>query len=300
MADLNEWRLDYDAVSFTFGTLASTYPFSAQVEIGEVEITTQDQRHPTSDGVVMGKDSLGGFDLIYRLTTIPAFPAPAKPWDAPMTLFSAFRSKWRADSVRTVPGKYATLLNVDRNRMVYGRPRKMQQDMKMARKGVIGYVATFETNDPNFYSGTQKSSTITPVPASVGGFVAPITAPIGVDASTATTATPANDGDLPTWPVIEFHGPGKQFGLELLSGSTVLWSVNVDGELQFDEVLTVDTRPWSRSATVNGKPANGRIRGTQIEKCQLPVGTYQWRFTVNDRTGTAFAVMKWRDAFASM
>lgn len=300
MTDLNDWRLQYGATSFDFGSLSSTFPLSVQVDIGSADLSDQDQPHPTSDGVIMGRDSLGGFDLNFDLTTLPTFPPGVKPWNAAMDLFSGFKSKWRADSIRRVPGVYATLLNLDRNRLVYGRPRKIGQKMALARRGIVGYSAVFTTNDPNFYSGTEKIATITPVPASSGGLLGPLVSPLTVVGSTLTVDAAVNDGDLGTWPVVEFSGPFNTASLELIQGATIVWKMVIPDKVHFDEVITVDTRPWSRSATINGRPANGRVRGTQLEKCQLPVGTYQWRYKVTDRTGTAFARMKWRDAYASL
>lgn len=300
MSNLNEWQLQYPGTNFTFGTLASTFPMAAQVEVGDVDIDVQDQKHPSSDGLIMGYDSYGGFDLLFTLTTIPSYPPPAEPWDAALDLISTFKSKWRADSIRRVPGAYATLLNTDRNRLVYGRPRTFKPNIARVRKGVAGYTALFQTNDPNFYSGTEKVATITPVPASSGGIKSPVKTPVITVGSTQEVSAAVNAGDLPAWPTVQFRGPAQTSSLELLSGSTVLWSLSIPDAIQYDEVLTVDTRPWSRSATINGRPANGRVRGTQLEKCLIPVGTYQWRYRVTDRTGTAYAVMKWRDAYASL
>lgn len=300
MADLNEWQLQYPGTAFTFGTYASTYPFSAQVDIGDTEFDTQDRRHPTSDGEIMGKDTLGGFDLTFALTTVPDYPPVAGPWRPALDLFSQFKGQWRADVIRRNPGAYATLMNMDRNRLVYGRPRKIGQDLKKARKGVIGYQAQFRTNDPNFYSGTEKMATITPGGSSSGGILAPVVSPVSTVGSVLDMDAAVNVGDLPTWPIIDFHGPFTSTSLDLLDGSTVIWNIAVPGGIKFDEILTVDTRPWSRSATINGRPANGRIRGTQLERCQLPVGIYQWRYNVSDRTGTAYAAMRWRDAYASL
>lgn len=301
MPDLNDWRLQYGATSFDFGTLASGYPFKVQVDVGDIDIETQDGRHPTSDGEIMGFDTLGGFDLTFGLTTLPTYPVPAKPWSAPLDAVSAFQAKWRADSIRRSPGAYATLLNLDRNRLVYGRPRKFAPDLAKARKGIAAYVATFRSNNPNFYSGTEKVSTITPVPGSSGGIKGPLVSPLTVVGSTLDVSAPVNAGDLSTWPQVEFHGPTSgPCSLELLSGASTLWMLTVPDGLKFDQVLTVDTRPWNRSATINGAPANGRITGTQIEKCMLPVGTHQFRFKTTDRTGTSYAVMRWRDAYASL
>lgn len=310
--DLNEWRLEYDDVSFDFGLLSSDYPFSAQVELGDVDSVIEATKHPTSDGMVMGKDTLGGFDLTFNLTTVPGFPVPESPWQDALDLFSAFRAKWRADSVRLTPGAYATLTNLSRNRLVYGRPRKVTPKTDRLRKGQLGYISTFETNGPDWYSATERLALITPAGAAGGGFTNPIRSPISTDVGTVETQEGINNnGDIPTWTQIEFHGPGKNYTLELLQDATPLWKMSVPGALNYDEVIVVDTRPWKRGAILgnddgagslyNLRPANGLIRGSQLETCKIPVGSnFTYRFRVTDRTGTAFADIRWRDAFASM
>jgi hypothetical protein len=300
MPDLNEWRLAYSDVTLDFGLLSTEFPFSVQVEITDADAILQDLGHPTSDGAVFGKDSLGGFDITFTLTTVPDFPIPDNPWRTALDLFSSFKTKWRADSIRRIPGVYATLTNLDRDRLVYGRPRKIAPKLARVRKGTIEYVAVFNTNDPNFYGATEKVALITPVPPPAGGFTTPLVPPFNTAVGSAELAPTDNVGDLETWPVIAFHGPGAAFSVELLDGGTSLWTISIPDNVKFDEVLTVDTRPWSRSATINGKPANGKVRGTQLEKCQIPVGEFDFRFKVRDESGTAFADIKWRDAFASL
>lgn len=300
MSDLNEWRLTYPGTTLDFGTLATDYPLAVQVDIGDVTIKTQDQSHPTSDGEIFGKDKFGGFTLTFDGRIIPEWPTTAKPWNSALDLFSSFKSKWRADTVRRVAGSYATLQNLDRGRMVYGRPRKISLKADRARRGLLDFVATFDTNDPNFYDATEKVALITPVPPPGGGFTTPLTPPFSTAVGSGELAAMLNEGDLQTWPVVEFHGPGSGMSFELLDGSTVLWKIIITGALAYDEVLKVDTRPWARSATINGKPANGRLRGSQIEVCTLPVGDFDARFKVTDASGTAFADIRWHDAYASL
>lgn len=300
MSDLNEWRLAYPGTSFDFGTLAFNYPLKTQVDIGSVDTTVQDQRHPSSDGMIMGRDSFGGFDMTFTITTIPEFPLPVKPWEDALDLFGAMQAAWRADAIRRTPGQYASLTNLDRNRRVYGRPRKIAAKTTDLRQGLMGVVASFQTNDPNFYDETEKLAIITPVPPAGGGFTTPLTPPFSTAGSADEIAPTVNDGNLETWPIIKFHGPGRAHSLSLLDGSDVLWTIKVPDEIKYDEVLTVDTRPWSRSATINGKPANGRIRGTRLEECTIPVGTFDFQYKVTDASGTAFADIRWRDAYASL
>jgi len=298
MTDLNDWRLSYSGVDFTFGTLDSDYPFEAQVIIGPPTLRSQDSEHPTDDGTVMGIDSLGGFDMTFGLITVPE--AVEKPWLSALDTLGDFTAKWRADSVRRRAGQYATLTNLDRNRRVYGRPRHFAPVYERLRKGHAKYVAVFTTNDPNFYDETEKVALINAINPGGGGFVVPLSPPFSTAAGSAELSPVENEGNMPTWPVIKFHGPCNEPGVELLAGASVVWNLRVSGQIKYDEVLTVDTRPWARSATINGKPANGRLRGTMMSDCQIPVGSFHTRYKVKDRTGTSFVDIKWRDAFASL
>jgi len=300
MSDLNNWRLEYPGVAFDFGNLSNLFPLKVQVDISAIDLTTQDQPHPTSDGVVMGIDSLGGFDLNFDLTTVPE--TTVKPYIPALDRMGTFARYWRADSIRRKAGEYATLSNLERQRLVYGRPRGFAPKLARLRKGEAGYVAQFNTVDPNWYSTVEKVYLITPIPPAGGGFTTPLSPPFS-SAAAGDQLSPfiTNVGDQPTWPIIKFHGPGLNPSIELLSGATVLWELRVKDQIKYDEVLTVDTRPWSRSATINGKPANGLIRGDQMEDCQIPAGgNYRLRYKVKDRTGNSFVDVKWRDAYAMM
>lgn len=300
MSDLNDWRLAYGAETLDFGHSTSGYPFQTQVSISDIDRETQDNAHPTSDGVLMGRDRLRGFVLQFDCMILTEYPITAKPWMSALDLYSEFAAKWRANPVRLTPGKYATMANLDRQRLVYGRPRGIAPKTNMLRKGIVNFIADFATNSPDFYDTLEKVALISPVPSSTSKLNSPLTSPITTITDVVEIAPTINDGDLPAWPVVEFHGPGSAASLELLSGTTVLWKINVPDRVRYDEVLTVDTRPWNRSATINGRPANGRIRGSQLEKCSIPVGSFDLRYRVKDESGTAYAVVRWRDTYASL
>lgn len=302
MYDLNNWRLRASGQpNLEFGTLASGYPFTVQVAFSDTARSTQDTAHPTADGLVMGRDTLNGFNVEFAATILQmGYPIPDKPWRSALDMYGDFAAKWRADGIRMLPGKYAALENLDRQRMVYGRPRNIAPKMGRLRKGQIDFQMDFATNSPDFYDMTEKSTIVSTV-APAGGFIkGPLTSPMQTAVAGTVLSPTINDGDLPAWPVIDIHGPGSKHSLELLSGTRVLWKITVPDQLKYDEVLTVDTRPWQRGVTLNGKPANGRIRGDKLDKCKIPVGSFMFRYKVTDRSGRAFGAILWRDSYASL
>lgn len=298
--DLNEWQLELAGeVLFNFGTMTTDYPLSVQVEVGAPDLAIEDQRHPTSDGELMGRDLMGGFNLTFKVTTVPNPRETAtEKIDGALDLISFMRAKWLNESSRRLPGQYVTLTNQHRGRMVYGRPRRSAPDYSQVRKGLAGCVLDFRSNNPYFYSAVEHAASFDNLTGwTPTGFTLPLTMPLTMGATIREDRVIDNNGDVPCWPLIEFHGPGSNMSFELLDPG---WIVRVDGSLRYDEMMLIDTRPWARGATVNGNPANGRILGTQLEKCRVPAGTWEGRYKVNDPTGTAYAIVHWRDAFASL
>lgn len=301
MSDLNDWVLTAGDDVLSFGTLATGFPFETQVTIGATTRETQDSPHPTSDGLLMGRDRLRGFTLQFKAKILQEYPLTAKPWMSALDLYGEFAAKWRSDAVRLSPGVYATMENTERGRLVYGRPRDIAPATDLLRKGVLTFQMDFDTNGPDFYGSTEKQAVMTVAgPAAGGTLSSPLTAPLSTVTPQAVVSPTVNDGNLPAWPVINFHGPGSKSSIELLDGTHSLWKISVPDGLKYDDVLTVDTRPWNRSATINGRPANGVIKGSQLEKCKIPVGAFDLRYRVADTTGQAFAAVLWRDTFASL
>lgn len=301
MPDLNEWELTVGADTIAFGfSETSDYPFASQVTIGEVDRDVQDSPHPSADTLLMGRDLLRGFTLQFESQILREEPITASPWNSALDLYGAFAAAWRADAIRLIPGEYAILANLERERLVYGRPRGIAPKTKMLRKGYYDFQFDFDSITPDFFDTTEKVATITPVPGSTGRLVSPLIAPITTTTGTEDVEATVNEGTLAAWPVIEFHGPGTASSVELLDGVDVMWQLRIPDRIKFDEVLTVDTRPWRRSATLNGQPANGMVRGNRLVDCRIPVGAFDIRYKVKDTTGTAQAVIRWRDAYASL
>lgn len=298
MSDLNSWRLVAPGVSLAFGTESTDYPFKTQFSMGETERDIQDGEHSNSDGIIMGRDRLRGGKLEFECRILSEYPVTEKPWVRAMDLYSKFAAQWRADSVRLKPGEYATIVNEDRERLTYGRPRGIAPKSDMLRKGIYDFQMDFATITPDWYTLTEKSQTIQGEPASLGRLFSPLIAPITTVTSQDAQSQLFNDGELQAMPVVEFHGPSPAASLEVFSGEESMWTLEVPETLRDGDVLIVDTQFWQRSVLLNGKPANGKVTGSQLHKCKIPLGEFNVRFRHQDRTGRAYAVIRWRDTYA--
>lgn len=279
MTDLNLWRLAYPGVSLDFGPNSTAYPFSVQVDIGDTSARTEDFLRENEDGLFMGQDLLDGFELLFTLTTLPGYPAPAEPWRVPLDTMGTFKSKWRADSIRKNPFQYATLLNVDRGRLVYGRPRRFGSvDSARLRRGVVKYVAGFSTVGPNFYSDTEQTLALI----------------------NANEVAGNNGGDVDSWGVITVNGPFTAGSIALKVGATTMWTLTVPGPLTAGQSLVIDTRPWARYALLGAAPANAMVRGDALAKASVPVGAFTVLWNRTDATNTSSASFSFRNAYASL
>lgn len=122
----------------------------------------------------------------------------------------------------------------------------------------VSYQVTLRCADPRWESQVA-SSVSTGAPSSSGGMPLPLVFPIPWgSASVGGSVIVTNNGTSTAWPIITVQGPA--------SGPVVTCSTQ--GKfLSFDslvlgssDVLTIDTHPSSRSATVNGFSVLGSLR----------------------------------------
>lgn len=301
MVDLNLWRLEYDDVALDFGTHESGHPFTAQVAISEVELETDDLPHPLSDGIVFGRDLARGKRLVFTGAHLDTMPqARIRRWEPVLDGAAPFTAAWAAEALRQRPGAVATLTNLDRGRMVYGRPRPYIPGLEKVRGGWLTYECGFTAIDGKFYGAAEKVATAGVDPGSLAAFTFPMTFPHTSATPTESRTWVVNDGGLSTWPTITFRQGGDP-QVELLGpdGSTV-WRVAVARTLAYDEAVTVDCRPWSRAVTLNGTAAPGLLRGSRLDQVRIPAGSSELRLTATDPTGQAEVEVRWRDAFGSL
>lgn len=301
MVDLNLWQLAYDDVVLEFGTHESGHPFTAQVVVGPADRETDDTSHPLSDGLVFGEDRTRGRLLEFAGAHLSTLPHPqTRQWVPVMDDSGVFERAWRADSVRRVRGKVATCANLDRGRLVFGRPRPYVPDHAKARKGWLAYACAFATIDDRFYSTTEHVALAGVDPGSATAFTFPLTFPHEGTAPTETRTWVENAGTADTWPVVTFRGGGHP-RVDLLNDmGGVAWSLEVDKVLTDANEVVVDTHPWIRAVTLDGTAAPGLLKGSSLNDAQIPPGVHELRLVASDPTGLAEVEVRWRDAFGSL
>jgi hypothetical protein len=269
--------------------------------VSTVELETDDLPHPLSDGLVFGRDLARGFQLGFTGAHLSTMPQPtARKWVPVMDGADDFVEAWRARSIRERPGALATLANLDRGRMVYGRPRPYAPGLEKVRQGWLTYACSFSTVDDRFYGTTEKVAVAGVDPGSASALTFPLSLPFTGAAPTETRTWVDNAGSDSTWPVITFRAGGNP-KLELLNDAGgVEWSLSVARVLGATDVYVVDTRPWVRDSTLNGTAAPGLLRGSRLDQVRIPTGTHELRLTAADPTGLAEVEVRWRDAFGSL
>lgn len=257
---------------------------------GGVDLRTQDEERAQQDGILVGKDLLGG-----RLWTWD-ISARGAGLDEVMAANARLERVWR-DGARLQPGLVSALTYhmSGRWRRVYGRPRRYAGPTPdyLAISGVGYIVCDFRVTDPLHYDEDESSVVLTIVPATTGGLESPLMAPLSTVRSSAPRAgLVTNAGDAPTPLKVTFHGPitdpwVRAAGLE----------VGLVGTLAYDREVTVDPL----AGTITGLPAGVVVtRKTRLSGTLLQSGTTELTFGGTDSTGTATATLAWRNAHTSI
>lgn len=202
---------------------------------------------------------------------------------------SAFMRAWRA-SLSAAPGVMTPMIVEagGRARMVYGRAGRISPpppDTVLKRQGLVEIIAEFRVLDPHVYDVAGTGVTLSVIPRSLGGIIAPITTPVtttmtsGVEYRMLTVT-----GDAPAPLTVTFHGPALD-PVITVGGA----EVGIVGQLAYDENVIVDGR--TRTATLDdpdSTPAGHRLsRASRLDLLRVDPGIHEISFSATDRTGTA-------------
>lgn len=200
---------------------------------------------------------------------------------------SGFMRAWRRD-LSVAPGVLTPLLvqTGDTARLVYGRAGRISPpvpDSVLMRQGLVEIVCEFRVMDPVVYDLSQTGLTISVVPRSLGGIIAPIVTPVTTTLRSGVEYRMLDvPGDAPAPLTVTFHGPATDPQVKI--GATV---VGITGSIAYDEDIVVDGRTRTVQLST-GAPAGHRLsRVSRLDQLAVPPGVHEIAFTATDRTGTA-------------
>jgi hypothetical protein len=284
------------AGSLVYGVGANAlYVSDTQTDTGSP--TIQDQAIVGHDGVQFGVDTLPG--MVVTQTGFAYSPAQGK---TAMDNYAALSGKWNDPACRLAMGSVQVLrafYPISQSvRRCYGRGRKIMPTYGLANQGVVPFTAQFQAADNNWYSDNNSTLLLTMVPSLRGTLTPPFVPPFQIAVTTNNLQnTAVNQGSMPTWPLFTFTGP--------ITNPTITYvntpvSIGYTGSLANGATLVIDTRPWNRSALLNGKSAAGNLSGDPMISLQLQPGSTVVKFGGQDFTGTATCTMQWRSAYLSI
>lgn len=260
---------------------------------GGADLRTNDSDRPNGDGVIPGRTFSGSTTWGWEIT------AHGNGVDGVLATNAKLAAAWKPKQflipAATVPLSYKF---GSRWRRVYGRPGRYAPPKPdfIAANGIGHIACDFQITDPLYYSDVESSVVLTIVPASTGGLVAPLVAPLStVRSSAPRVGLISNLGDSSTPLRVVFKGPIVDPYVRAAAG----WEIRLTGSIAYDQSVTVDAR--AGTVTKNGSPVAGILsRSTRLSAARLPAGKSELTFGGTDLTGTATATVYWRDAYTSI
>lgn len=267
--------------------------FLTDVELDLGDMRTGDAEWPIRHGSRPGIDYLEAGSLTLTMCSSPN----AQDDQSANAAVSSFMRAWRL-GLREEPGRLAPLwVSVGgRSRVVYGRPGRLAPPApgsNAMKQGVAMLTAEFRILDPLVYAAEATETSVSVVPKTLGGIIAPVFTPIKTTLTSDTSyrfVTVEGDADAPF--SVTFHGPATDPKVTV-NGT----EVGLVGNVAYDEDVTVNGRARTVELA-DGQPAAARMsRGTRIDRMLLPPGEHEIAFTATDRTGTARATVSVTPAF---
>lgn len=289
---LNDWRLTYDGVDFSFGTIASkfVFPQDGPPSVSNIDIDDEDTRRPQADGLMFGQDFRGGTTITFDIEIHGETESEA------LTLLQSLAQVWSADNLRGKTGALA-MLTAHTGRTAFGRPRRFQPKLDLLPFGIVAVTCDFVTMDTLWY-GAEQSSTVKFVPDLGGGLVAPLQTPLSTTATSDRSQTVSIGGTQSTWPTFFLSGPITNPEIEIDGQFKLAYQIS----LAADETLVIDTRPTARTSTVNDSSVAGTLlaRYSRLSDAYLRPGRYDVALRGMSSSGTAELTITWRDTFPSL
>lgn len=288
MPDKWDWDLRSATGSFKFGDDYSEWVVE-RWDISDAPLRTDDISVPRGDGVMFGQDFRDAPTVTFDLWS------HVDSEDDARAALSRLMRAWDAPDVRSRGGSTVELAHPN-GRLLVGRPRKIApSNVNRVERGRIAVTAAFEASFTDWFS-PGGSAVVGLVPPLGRGLVAPLVEPLTIQGASYSAAGITVGGELPVYPIIEFRGPITN---PQLDGPG--WSLKTRVNLAYDETLRVDTRPWVRALSLNGRPAAGLLmpNSDRLRDVMFETGFHSVQLRGVDATGTSSALVTWQESYAS-
>lgn len=284
-----KWTLRYPGTEISFGSgLDDGFALQREPEVADYELDVDDALIPRGDGVFFGSDHFGGRTIRFDITVNAATEAEVRAKAEQVV------GAWRFENGRSTPGAVAELV-APSGRLVYGRPRRISAIETNAMFGRIDLIADFQTVDANWY-GEERSIAIPLASLPLSGMTSPFVAPFSTSRVSDNSVVANVVGTLGVSPVFEIHGPITNPQIEI-GGNVIALSRSVAP----DETVVIDTRPWVRTVMIGSRSIAGSLTAssTRLTAIRLTPGLHELALRGSSVSGSAVAVVRWRDAFAT-
>lgn len=287
----------FDIGGFRFGGLFDTILLDS-FDPGEAAWDTQDQESPFGQNVVFGRDTLRGPEW-----TLDAF-TNGYDVDDSLDAVDNFAKAWRAVELKDQPGAYQILRYRIGNstRRVYGRSRKFYHlHDPRTYSGTAPISASFRLMSNHYYDDEHRETTMSIVPPSTGGLIAPLIAPLTSFGRGSSRGGVIADvgGSAPAPFHAYFQGPIDRPYLEDSEGR---WKIQLNMSLASDQIIHIATHSGMFVVEDNfGRNWAGRLSPmTRINSARLYPGAMTLNFGGSDITGTASASVIWRPTYNTL
>lgn len=294
-AELLDDSCELDGYAFGGHVHGQTKVMIEDVVFESPDIVQVDRQLPRSDGIRFGRDYRGGRTISFTMHVFGESVTQG------FGILDELTATWMGDATRLRPGAVQTLRikTGGRTRRVYGRSRRFAPvSTKIAANGWAPVEADFRCVDHYFYDDVEKSNTVSIVPPSGGGLLAPLVAPLSTLALSYAPGDIQVGGTVSVYPVFIIRGPISLPTVDVVGEYRVTLGIT----LARDEFVVIDPRPWTRGVRRNNlysvagmlTPASPRL-----SSIKLAPGPHEIILSGLDETGTASLTVAWRDTYTS-
>lgn len=259
------------------------------VELGSSGSRVQDTYNPIGTDVLFGRDykNPGPWGFKFRVGHGSAVDTLAN--------LAAITAAW--EKLDAVPGAESILRYAvgGRTRLVYGRARDFTPAIEQVFSlGRVVAEAAFQPRDTRFYDDALQTVSLSIVPPTTGGLIAPLSSPLSTAAGTQRQGVITVGGDAPAPVEVVFRGPITRPGMKS-SG----WEIELDTTIAYDMSVTVNTRTGTVRRSDGASLAGTLSRKSFLPDAKLKPGARELIFSGTDVTGTASATVRWRNTYRS-